>query len=182
MNGRSLLERRVIALGLLVLLLALVGFGVAMPIAAGFADRASQRVQLTDDLQRGRTLIAQRDLWRLQAQRQAADAAQFAVAAPNASAAVTAVTDRISAAIQSPGGALTSLREQPPVPGEARIRVEGRLTLTQLVASLKVLEGQRPFLIVDGLSIAADPTAAAGQLTPMDVRIDLSVPYQVVVG
>ena len=182
MNDRSPLERRLIALGLLALAVALLGFGVIAPIAGGFAARAEQRDQLTDELIRGRRLLAERGFWRAQALRQRADGERFAVGAPSASAAAELVSDRISAAVQTPGGALSSLREQPPSPGEARLRLDAKLTLTQLVATLKLLEGQKPYIIIEGLSIAADPTATAGQLPPMDVRIDLAVPYLVTSG
>ena len=40
MNGRSLLERRLIALGLLAVLLVVVWFGLVQPIAGGFAAPA----------------------------------------------------------------------------------------------------------------------------------------------
>jgi hypothetical protein len=182
MNDRSLLERRLIALGLLIAALAVVWFGLVRPIAQGFAARAAEREQLADDLARGRQLVASRDLWRGRWMRQRADVDRFAVIAPNASAAAQSSMDRISAAIQTPGGVLGSLREQPPGFGEARIRAEGRLTLTQLVASLKLLEGQKPYVVIEGLSIATDPTAAAGQASPMEVRIDLAVPYLVTSG
>jgi hypothetical protein len=182
MNGRSLRERRLIALGLLVLLLALVGFGVVAPIVRGFAARRAEREQLADDLIRGQRLMAERGFWRIQALRQRTEVDRYAVLAPNASAAAQAATERISAAVQTPGGALSSLREQPPAPGEARLRVEGRLTLTQLVATLKLMEGQKPYLIIEGLSIAADPAAGAGQPSPLDVRIDLAIPYLVTAG
>ena len=127
-------------------------------------------------------MIAQRDFWRAQAERQRLESPRFAVTASNAGAAAAQAMDRISAAVQTPGGVLGSLREQPSAPGEARLRLEARLTLTQLVASLKLLEGQKPFVVIEGLSIAADPTAAAGQLSPLDVRIDLAVPYLVTSG
>lgn len=182
MSGLSPLSRRAIALGLLVVALAVVWFGVVAPIVQGFADRAAQREQLADDLARGRRLIATRGLWQDRALRQRGEAAQFAVFAPNASVAAQQSMDRIGAAIQRPGGVLASLREQPAAPGEARLRVEARLTLTQLVASLRLLEGQKPFVIIEGLSVATDPTAAAGQSSPMEVRIDLAVPYLVTSG
>lgn len=182
MSARSQLERRLIALGLLVAALAVVWFALIRPIAQGFAERAAEREQLADDLARGRQLIASRAIWRDQWLSQRRDMSRFAVIAPNASAAAQLSMDRISAAIQTPGGALGSLREEPPGPGEARLRAEGRLTLTQLVASLKLLEGQKPYVVIEGLSIAADPTAAAGQASPMEVRIDLAVPYLVTSG
>ena len=181
MSGRSLFERRVIALGLLAVLLVVVWFGLVRPIAGGFAERAGEREQLADDLSRGRRLIGERDFWRAQAERQRLDAPRFAVTAPNAGAAAAQAMDRISAAVQAPGGVLSSLREQPSAPGEARLRLEARLTLTQLVASLKLLEGQKPYLIIEGLSVAADP-ATTGQPSAMEVRIDLAVPYLVTSG
>ena len=179
MSGRSLLERRLIALGLLALLLAALWFFLAAPIARGFAERAAQREQLTDELLRGRRLIGSRAIWWNKALLQRADADQFGMIAPTASAAALQATDRIAAAIQTSGGVLSSLREQPSGPGETRLRVEGRLDLTQLVTSLKLIEDQKPFVIIEGLTVAADPTAAAGQLSPMDIRIDLAVPYLV---
>jgi hypothetical protein len=182
MSGRSLLERRLIALGLLALALAVLGLGVIAPIARGFADRAVERTQLTDDLARGRRLVAQRPAWRAATLSQRADANRYAMIAPNASAAAEQSMDRIGAAIQAPGGRLKSLREQPPGPGEARVRVEAELSLTQLVASLKLLEGLTPYVVIENLSIAADPSAAAGQVPPLDVGIDLAIPYQVVPG
>jgi type II secretion system (T2SS) protein M len=182
MNLQTLLIRRTIALGLLLLVVAIAWFGVIAPIVHGFADRAAQREQLADDLARGRRLIDGRSRWQAQLAAQRAQAAQFAVFAPSASSAAQLSTDRISAAIQTPGGMLSSLREQPALPGEARLRVEARLTLTQLVASLRLLEGQKPFVIIEGLSIATDPAAAAGQPSPMEVRIDLAVPYLVTSG
>ena len=181
MSGRSLLERRLIALGLLAVLLVVVWFGLVQPIAGGFAARAAEREQLADDLSRGRRLIDERDFWRAQAERQRLDAPRFAVTAPNAGAAAAQAMDRISAAVQTPGGVLSSLREQPSAPGEARLRLEARLTLTQLVASLKLLEGQKPYMIIEGLSVAADP-ATTGQPSAMEVRIDLAVPYLVTSG
>jgi hypothetical protein len=182
MNGRSPLERRLIALGLLALALAVLLFGLILPIARGFSARAEARERVAEDLIRGRRLIAQRDMWVARLRRQRADAALYALIAPGASAAAQQATDRISAAIQTSGGALVALREQPPGPGEARLRVEARLTLTQLVASLKLVEGLKPFVVVENLAIAADPSAAAGQVPPMDVRIDLAVPYLVTSG
>jgi hypothetical protein len=182
MTLESSLIRRVIALGLLALVLAVAWFGVAAPIAQGFADRAARREQLAEDLSYGRQLVAARPLWRALRARQRGDVAAYAVVAPNASEAAQLSMDRIAGAIQQPGGLLTSLREQPAAPGEARLRVEARLTLTQLVASLRLLEGQKPFVIIEGMSIATDPEASAGQSSPMEVRIDLAVPYLVTAG
>lgn len=182
MNGRSQLERRLIALSLLAGVVALLLFGLILPLAHGFTARAEAREQAAEDLIRGRRLVAQRDIWVARLQRQRADAGQYAIVAANASAAAQQTTERISAAVQAPGGALLALREQPPGPGEARLRVEARLTLTQLVASLKLIEGLKPFVVIENLAVAADPTAAAGQVPPMDVRIDLAVPYQVTSG
>ncbi|THD60624.1 type II secretion system protein GspM [Phenylobacterium sp.] len=174
--------RRLIALGLLALVLALAWFGVAAPIAQGFADRAARREQLAEDLSYGRRLVAARPVWRALRTRQHGDAGAFAVIAPTAAEAAQLSMDRITDAVQRPGGLLASLREQPAAPGEARLRVEARLTLTQLVASLRLLEGQKPFVIIEGVSVATDPEASAGQSSPMEVRIDLAIPYLATAG
>jgi hypothetical protein len=182
MSGRSLIERRLIALGLLVAVLVGVCFGLVAPVMRGFAERGAERERLADDLSRGRRLIAEAGYWRDQALRLRRDDDRFQLSAPNAEGVARLSMEPISAAIQTPGGVLKSLREQPPAPGQARLRVEAQLTLTQLIASLKLLEGQKPFLVIEGLAIAADPATAAGQLSPLEVRIDLAVPYLVKSG
>jgi general secretion pathway protein M len=175
----SLLIRRLVAVALLILVVGVVSLGLVSPIVAGFADRAAERTQLGDELARDRALIAQRDLWRVALGRQREEAGAYSVLAPDAGSAARMSMDRVTTAIQTPGGVLTSLREQPSSPGEAKLRVEAHLTLTQLAASLRLLEGQKPFVIIEALTVAADPATTTGQSSPLEVRIDLAVPYLV---
>ena len=174
-------ERRLLALGILVAVLVLPYLLIAAPLAQGFADRAAQKDALSDQLDRNQRLVASASFWRAQVRRQAGDQANYALIVPNAGAAGQMAIARVQAAVQAGGGKVRAVREQPGPAGEVRLRVELELGLTQLVSTLKLLEDQKPCIVMQGLSIAADQ-AAAGRLSPMEVRIDLAVPYVVSPG
>ena len=170
-------ERRLVALALLVALLAVVWLGVVSPAAHGFSARAAERERLLDEIARSQRLIDQASFWRAQASRQRADAALFAITAPSPEAAVEAVRERITSAVVGQGGTIRTIREQPGALGLVRVRVDLEAGLTQLMGSLKLIESQKPYVLIEKLSIAADQAATDGRLSPMDVSIDLAAPY-----
>jgi len=173
MNQWSPRERRFVAVGILVALLLVAVFGVVLPITSGFSDRADQRERLADELQRGDRLLASRAFWLAAAARQRADRARYAIVAPTPGAATEIATERATAVIHSTGGEVRSIREQPSTPGLSRLRVEARLSLTQLLAALRIFEsGQLTPVIV--VSIDAGQASGAGRLAPLEVRIDLA--------
>ena len=51
------------------------------------------------------------------------------------------------------------------------------LTLPQLVQLLARLQNQPPYANVERLSIAADQAVISGQLEPVDVSLEISIPY-----
>ncbi|UAJ09060.1 hypothetical protein [Polymorphobacter megasporae] len=174
MNQWSPRERRLVAVGILVALLVLAVFGVILPIASGFSDRADQREQLADDLDRGDRLLASRAFWLAAAARQRADRTRYAIVAPNAGAATELATERATAVIHATGGEVRTIREQPSTPDTSRLRVEARLSLTQLVAALRIFELGQFTPVIEAVSIDAGQASGAGRLAPMEVRIDLA--------
>jgi hypothetical protein len=182
MRPLSARERRLVAIALLVAAIAAVYLGVAAPAWRGFADRSAERQRLVNEISQSRRLIDQAGFWRAQAKRQKADLAAYAVMAPTRDAAVEATTQRIDSAVVGQGGVVKTIREQPGGPGLVRVRVDLEASLTALMASLKVLENQKPYVLIEKLSIVADQAATAGRLSPMEISIDLAVPYRVAAG
>lgn len=182
MSGLSLRERRLIALLLLVLALAAAWFAVVGPIVDGFAARSAEREQLTEERSRGQRLIEALGSWRALAARQRATSADFAMRAPTEDAALDLAKQRLLSVVLAQGGVIKSIHEQPGEPGEVRLRAELQLSLTQLTSSLRLIENQKPYVIIEKLSIASDQSAVSGRLSPMDVSIDLGFPYTVAPG
>jgi Type II secretion system (T2SS), protein M subtype b len=175
--ARTLRERRLIAVALLLAAIAAVDLGVVRPIIDGFSHRAAEREQLIDAQARAHRLIASEGTWRERRRVQALDASAFSVAAPSADVAVEAAEQRIADAVSSQGGQVRGVREEPSPAGAVRVRADLELTLTQLVASLNVIENQKPYVVIEQLSIAADQAAAVGRLSPMEVTLEVAVPY-----
>jgi general secretion pathway protein M len=175
-------ERRLVAIALLVAAIVVFYLGLAAPLWRGFADRGVERERLLDEISVSGHLIDQAEFWRAQAARQKTDADAFAMAAPTREAAVEAATQRIDGAVVSQGAVVKTIREQTGGAGLIRVRVDLEASLTAFVASLKLLENQKPYVLVEKLSISADQAATAGRLSPMEISIDLAVPYRVVAG
>lgn len=175
-------ERRLVAIALLLAALVLPYLLIVAPIVDGFSARAAERAQMAQQLEHDRRMLGSVGVWRARAQAQRLDRASYALAATSPAAASEAAIQRVSASLQAVGGKVRSVREQPGSAGQVHVRAEAQLSLTQLAAVLKVVGNQKPCIVVEGLSIAADQAAAAGRLSPMDVRIDLAVPYVVTSG
>ena len=177
MNGLSVRERRLIALLLLILAVAAAWFVIAKPIVDGFTARAVEREQLVDQRARGQRLIGTLGAWRAQAARQHATSADFAMRAPTPETATELAKQRLLSVVLAQGGVVKTIHEQPGELGEVRLRAELQLTLTQLTSSLRLIENQKPYVIIEKLSISSDQAVVSGRLSPMDVSIDLGFPY-----
>jgi general secretion pathway protein M len=179
MANLSVRERRLIALALLVAVVASLWYGLVNPLLDGFAARAAEREQLSDDRARQLRLLGSVGVWRARAKRQQSTLDAFALRAPSAGAAADAAKQRLLAVVAAEGGTVKTLREEPGPAGMVRLRAELQLTLTQLSASLRVIENQKPYVVIEKLSITADQAVVSGRLSPMDVSIDLALPYVV---
>jgi Type II secretion system (T2SS), protein M subtype b len=168
-------ERRLLAVGALVLALAIAWLAVVHPLTAGFADRAAERERLSHEIVAARALIAQRLVWQARFRRLAMDAGDFG--ASDADAATTRTTDQVLTATAAHGVIVNAMRPQAGGAGLARVSVDMRADLPQLVAVLKTLELAKPYLVIDTLSVGADPEAAAGRAGPMNVMVDIGAPY-----
>ena len=173
-------EQRLAAVGLLVLAIAVFWFAIVQPLVGGFFDRAAERTQLEGTLQRDARLEAAAPAWRAAADLQRASAARFAIAAPSEEIAVETLKERLIHLAGDEGFAVGGVEDLQAnaAPGTVRVRADLTLTLSQLTDTMKRLETEGAYLVVDYLSISADRAAAAGRLAPMDVRVELTAAWR----
>lgn len=168
-------ERRLLAIGALVLVLAVTWLVAVRPLIAGFADRAAERRRISQELATGRALLAQRPVWQARFRRLAEDSADFGPG--DADAAATRTTDQVLSAAAAQGAPVNAIQPQAGTAGLAWMGVEMRADLPQAVTILKTLERAKPYLVVGSVSLTADPQAAAGRAGAMNVMVDIGAPY-----
>jgi hypothetical protein len=168
-------ERRLLAIGALVLAVAVVWLAAIRPLIGGFADRAAERRRLSHDLVAAQTLLAQRPAWQARLRRLAEESGDFGPA--DADTAATRATDQVLAAAAAHGAVVNAIRPQAGSPGLAQMSADMRADLPEAVAILQSLEGARPYLVVDSVSFGTDPEAAAGRVGAMNVMLDIGAPY-----
>jgi hypothetical protein len=172
-------ERRLVAIALLMAAVAVVALALVAPVVGGFSARADERRQLEAVYQRNTRLIAALPMLRAADQAQRASAARFAIAAPSEQLAAEVLKARLQRIAADEGFALTSIQDLPngPSAGRVRIRADMQLSLAQLCDSLRRLETEGAYVIVDYLSISADRALSTGHLSPIDVRLELTAAY-----
>jgi general secretion pathway protein M len=180
MNPLTARERRLLAIGILVVALGLFWLALLQPLVGGFFDRAEQRRQLTDTYLRNERLIAALPVWRTAAEAQRRDAGRFAILAPAESAAVEALKERIQHVASDEGFTVKGLEDlqSDAGPGAVRVRADATLTLTQLYETLRRLENEGAYVAIDYLSVSADAAATSGRSGPLDVRLELSAAWR----
>jgi len=173
-------ERRLVALGLLVVTIGLVWLAVVGPLVGGFVHRAQERRDLAAVYQRNQRLIASLPALRASAEAQRRNAPRFGVAAPSDTLAVEALKERLQRLSTDEGFAVTAIEDlQADAPaGSVKLRADLTLTLNQFYETIRRLESEDVYVIVDYLSISADRSLAAGKLAPMDVRLELSAAWR----
>src|SRR5665213_801412 len=141
-------ESRIVALGILVGLIALIWFAVIGPIAHSFATRQRERAELRDTYVRDQRLLAAIPVWRRQAEQQRSSGARFAYAAPTDALASDLLKERIAQVINQQGGVLKAAQEIPAdnLGGWVAVRAELQLNMNQLYESLKRLENEDPYV------------------------------------
>ncbi len=177
MNRLNPRERKLVALGLLVLVLALAWLGIGAPLLQGFADRRAEREALTDRFRHDARLIADFPSLRARAAAQGRDAGAYAFPTGSAGVARSAAEARLAAAVTTAGGQLQAVRDQPARPGQVRLRVDAALTLPALDGLLRALQDSRPYPTLDAMVVASDGTATAQRLSPLEVRLDVIYAY-----
>jgi hypothetical protein len=173
-------ERRILAVGLLLAALGFVWLAVISPLVGGFFARAEERTQLIADYQRNQRVMAQVGAWRIQAEDQRKSAPRFAIIAASQQLAVEALKDRVVKLAADEGftvAAFSDLAADAPE-GKIRIRADLQLTLTQLYASLRRLETEGCYVVVEYLAVSADRAVATGRSAPLAVRIEITAAYR----
>ena len=173
-------ERRLVALGLLVLAIGLLWLVVIGPLVGGFVDRAQQRRELAQTYWRNEKLIGSLPVLRAAAEAQRKTAPRFVVAAASEALAVEALKERLQRLATDGGFAVTGIQDlQADAPaGALKVRMDATLTLTQLYETVRRLETEDAYVVVDYLSVSADRSLAAGRLAPVDVRLELSAVWR----
>jgi Type II secretion system (T2SS), protein M subtype b len=173
-------ERRIVALGVLFLLVAVVVLGIVLPLIGGMAARAIERSDLVATYERNQRVLAGIPVWRAQAEEQKSTAAQYGIPAPTEALAAEMLKQRINRMASEQGGVVQTVSEiQGDTPeGWVKVRADLQLTMAQLYKSLARLESEAPYVVVGYLSVAADRAQKTGHAAPMDVRIEVSAPVR----
>jgi hypothetical protein len=169
-------ERKLVALLILVLFIAMAIFFVVSPIASGFSERAAQRAALAD-----RHVLNQRLISAIPRLRRAAEVSDQAVRAVvikgvNRELAAQQLQDRVSEAVERTGGELRAV-EDTSDDGSLRIRTSAVLTLPQFLALNSALQNVQPYAMIETLSLSADQALISGRPDIMDMTFDVVVPY-----
>lgn len=180
MNRLSPRERKLVAIGLLVLALAIAWFALISPVADGFVQRAQERRNLLATYQRNQRLLDAMPVWRAQAEAQKRGAAGYAIVAPSQAQGQDQLNQRIAAALTFDGAPPPTAQDlQADVPaGWIGARADAQLTLPQLVAGLRRLESEVPYVVVERLSISGEQAFHTGRAGPLDIRLEVSAAFR----
>jgi hypothetical protein len=176
MNTLTARERKIVAIGILVGLIALIWFALISPIASSFAERSAERERLSARFAGNERLIASIPRLRNRIENRAADFKNFRTEGEDFAAVTEALKERLGGQIAASGGELRAMQEVSDEPGWVRAWVEARMTLPQLIGTLEKIQNQPPYLAVNSLTISADRALQSGKLDLMDIRIEASSP------
>jgi hypothetical protein len=173
-------ESKLVAVGLLVAAIAAVWLGVVSPLVGGFVDRRHQRQELVQAYVRDRRVLAGIPVWRSEAEEQRRTAGRFAVQATSQAQATEVLKERITKLAADEGGVMKAVQDtqvdanSPTV----RVRADLQLTLSQLYESLKRLETEEPYVVVEYLAVDAVHASETGGAAPLDVRLEVSADWR----
>jgi general secretion pathway protein M len=176
-------ERRLAAIGLLVLAIALLWLAVLAPILSGFADRAQRRRMLLDAYARDERVLAQTASIGRAAAAQRRRATLFRMTAADRPAAAAMLAERLAAEVARAGGEMRGVEDLASPPGMVRARLSAAMTWPQAMALVTRLRDMPPLLLVDGTDLAAhdaadDPAARPSpSARPLDIRLDVSAAF-----
>ncbi len=169
-------ERRLVAVGLLVLAVGLFWLVVIGPLVGGFIERAQERRDLWATHRQNERLITSLPALRATAEAQLRLAPRFAMAAPSEAAASEAFKDRLRRLATDEGFTVKAIEDVPAdgPAGAVKVRTDLTLTLNQLYETVRRLQSEDAYVVVDYLSVTADRSLATGRLAPLDVRLELT--------
>ncbi len=169
-------ERRLIAIGLLVALMAAIWLLLIAPVIGGFQARSTERLSLLARYRSNQHLLASIPSLRQATLDQRHTASLYQITAPTQAAAVEALKQRLDGGLADAGGTVSGVQ---PVqadipPGWISVRADAQINLTQLTQALQQLENEAPYVVVEYVSINADRALRAGRAQPLDVRLQVS--------
>lgn len=177
MRVMSQRERRLVAGGLLVAAVAaFVNLAIA-PLVSGFSERAARRELLITEYQLLEREIAY--LPRLRSKARAQDDAQrqFVAAAPNAELAGIALEERLRMTIEAVGGEYRTIEHDAMGKDIIRAQATARMPLSALTRLLERLQNETPYLSVSPVGLNADAALATHKSEPLDVKLEVTVPF-----
>jgi general secretion pathway protein M len=178
-NRLSARERRLVAIALLVAVLAAAWLGVVSPILHGFAERAQTRASLLTAYDHDQRLLDAIPSWRAQAEAQKKSAPAYALYAPSQVQAREILKQRLASTLATQGAPPTAVQdaEGELPPGWIGARADTQITQSQLLASIRQLESEPPYVVVEYISINADQAFHTGRAGPLQVRLEISQPF-----
>ncbi len=170
-------ERRLLALGLLVLVFGLVWFVVVRPIVDGFDTREEERQQLLLNYARGERVIGAMRATRAALRLQHASAADYAVQAPSAALATDLLRERVINAARAAHATVASVQETQAPAGTVAVRADLTLPSERIAPLIAAIENARPWPVIEQFGVVANSSVAVDTATPVDVRLDVSVRF-----
>ena len=177
MRTLSIRERKLIAIGVLFALFGLVELLIIGPLVSGFSDRATERQALRDQYAHASRTIATIPRLRRLGDANRSQLRTFTLSATDAEKAGILLEDRLRAGVESAGGELRVSGHDGSDATLSRANVAARMPLNQLVKLLALLQNQPPYLVIEALSIGADDALASQKAGPLDVKIEVSIPF-----
>lgn len=177
MKPLSARERRLVAIGILIALIALAWLAAVKPVLDGFGIRADRRIELTAQYGQNERLIARIGALRRAAEESAKLRREFAIDAPSPEQASERLKERLEAALTKSGGELRATESAEAPAGWVRASASAVVTNDQLVKWLAILTREAPYLAMESLTISADRALNSNRLDLMDVQIEASIPF-----
>ena len=174
-------ESRILALGILVVVLAAAWLTFVQPVLESLGVHAEARESLLATYDRNQRMLSGIPVWRAQLEEQRQSAGTYAIAAPTEALAAEQLKNRLTRMASEEGGTLTAIQDvEDGVPnGFIRVRADMQMTLGQLYKSLARLESEEPYVVVESLSVVADHALKTGHLGPMVVRMEVSAAVRI---
>jgi len=173
----SVRERRLLALGILVLVVAVIWVGGISPILNGFASRKEARDIAIETLRHNARAIAGYKAVRLQLEEVRRTVPNWALEATSLPAATELARKRVTQAVAASGGFLDALRDQPGRDDLITMQVDTRIDLLGLENLLGHLENDRPTGVVNNISVSAADATTALPASSLQVRLEVSYSY-----
>lgn len=176
MRAISPRERRLVAVGLLVAVIAVAWLGVIQPLLGSFSSHAAERENLRRQYAANERLVARIPFLRRAAEDQARLGADYALQAPDADQAGEVLRARLEDSLTKAGGELRSSDIVEAEPGWAGASASALVSNAQLIDWLRRLQTEPPYLALEAMSISADRALNSNHLDLLDVKIEASIP------